>query len=289
MDGGDELPPCDLPDSQRDAVGCFPFDKFLELKGCKLPPDDGRPLCFGMSVEVRDKHGHLLDGDHDPAGAGGCDHRDTPEWKAEHPGQPAAPKRAAPKKEAPVESEVQQVEAPVLLASVTPEEKPALPTTESVGVDTAIAQAKSLVPGGHDASPALMIGGAATLAVVGAAIKFGPQLLKARAERAERDHELQMKKMEMEKEKQEKQEDQHQQCSAARGLLEAKVSDLSSKLEAAAARAERAEELAKKAAEEASNKGGASIAGVDSEELIQRLEKLEKAAKPAGKPGPKKR
>jgi hypothetical protein len=38
----------------------------------------------GSPITVTDKHGHILDGDWDPKGKDGCDHRDTPEWKREH-------------------------------------------------------------------------------------------------------------------------------------------------------------------------------------------------------------
>jgi hypothetical protein len=108
--------------------------------------------------------------------------------------------------------------------ALAPPEAPVV-TTPVVGVDAAVAQAKSLLPA--DASPALLVGAAAGFAVLAAAFKMGPKFLKARAEKAEQEHELEMRRLELEEKKVEqdskKQDDSHQQCSTARGLLEARV------------------------------------------------------------------
>jgi hypothetical protein len=140
-------------------------------------------------------------------------------------------------------------------------------TVATVGVDQAVSQVKSLIPAGSDASPALMIGGAAILAVVGAAIKFGPSMLKARAEKAEREHEAKMKQLEIEEKKSEKQEDQHQQCNASRLALEAKVGALASQVESLSGKVEK------------SGSSSLSLGDMDSEELVEKLEKHDKAIK----------
>lgn len=145
-------------------------------------------------------------------------------------------------------------------------------TVATVGVDQAINQVKSLVPAGHDASPALMIGGAAVLAIVGAAIKFGPSMLKARAEKAEREHETRMKQLELEEKKAEQKDDQHQQCNASRLALELKLNDLSAKVDILNSRHKETESAK------------LSLSNDDVEELNERLEKLEKKLKIKNKP-----
>lgn len=230
---------------------------------CRLP---NREMTIDMPSDIVDKHGHVLDGDHDPRGHGGCDHRDTPEWKAEHPKtkvhRPAEPAKIDPPQ--PEQQEHQMSEHA---------EQAAPATTETVGVDAAVSQVKALIPGGHDASPALMIGGAAILAVVGAAIKLGPGMLKARAEAKEREHEVQMKKLELEEKKAEEQEDQHSKCSAARGALELRVSGIEKRLDEVAAEAKKA----------VSSAASFDVDGFDPAALEKRLAKLEKAQKAAPK------
>jgi|GEM_PF-3395068 len=277
MDGGTERPPCNWPEELKNVNGCYPFRMFLEMKDCDPPGPDAGPICFDMAMTIHDKHGHELDGDHDPLGSHGCEHRDTPEWKAEHRHQPKP-------KEKPMEP--MKDEVPTMLA-LNESAAPAVPTTATVGVDQAVAQVKSLVPA--DASPALLVGGAAGLAIIGAAIKFGPSVLKARAERAERDHELQMKKLEMEKEKQEKQEDQHQKCSAERMALEARLVSTQSQADAAVRELASIKSQLEDVVRRQEGAKSVDLGDFDPGELEERLAKLEKLAKPAGKPGPKKK
>jgi len=266
----DNRPPCDLPTDRS-----LTFGDLL-----RIPPDCRIDLPSGTSfigsTEIADKHGHVLDGDFDPKGHRGCNHKDTPEWRAEHPQiRRKAVKRAewdagtpdvgAPEEEPPMSDAVQQQEAPK--------------TTESIGVDAAVAQVKTLVP--TDASPALMIGGAAALAVIGAAIKLGPGMLKARAEARERDHELQMKKLELEEKKSEdRSEDEHKACSVARGALELRVTGVEKRLDEVAAEAKKAVAS-----------GPSFGENFDPESIEDRLARLEKAAKAnkAAKPAARKR
>jgi hypothetical protein len=247
--------------------------------------------------EISDKHGHKLDGDYDPRGHGGCDHRATPEWKAEHPKHAVGtPKMATPTEDNTEPDNMSEKtaiivnEAPVSPETTSITQIPAPPvTTATVGVDAAVGQIKALLPAGADASPGLLIGGAAGLAVVGAAVKFGPGLLKARAERLaqekERDHEERMKKLEIEEKKAEKSEEQHGQCNASRLALEARVAAAEQK---SATLEARLIEVAAKA-EKAVSSAPSFTGDFDPEGLEARLKKLEKALKPAATPAKKKR
>lgn len=251
----DNRPECQLPD------GPLTWGVLAKLGDCRIPiPEEG--ITIQVPSEIRDRHGHVLDGDHDPKGHDGCDHRDTPEWKAEHP---------RPKKE---KTMAETTQKPADHAEHAAAEQPAPQTTETVGVDAAVSQVKSLVPA--DASPALLIGGAAVLAVIGGALKFGPSVLKARAEARERDHELQMKKLELEEKKSEdRSEDEHSKCSAARGALELRVAGVEKRLDEVASAAKKAVSSLPQFDED-----------FNPEAIEKRLAKLEKAAK---KTAPKKR
>lgn len=248
-----------------DDAGYVSFREVRVNAECPLPP-----FIAGFAIEevIVDKHGHELDGDHDPRGAGGCDHRDSPEWKAEH--------ARTPHKEHPVEqtNESTTDTTPVMLAV---NETPAAPvaTTATVGVDEAIGQVKSLVPEGT--SPGLLIGGAALLAVVAAAIKLGPGILKARTETAEREHEREMEKLKLERERQDKQDDQHAKCSVERAALEAQLAQTKETLAALRARIDAVESKAS----EKSSGSSVDLGDFDPEALEQRLVKIERALKPA--------
>lgn len=246
-----------------DSQGFVTLDEIIANQGCPLP-DGIHGFFVGQSIV--DKHGHELDGDHDPHGKGGCDHRDTPEWKAEH----RKHKRHKMEKH---DETTTTTPAPILLASNDTGAPIAATTTATttatVGVDQAIGQIKSLLPAGTDASPGLLVGGAAGLAVVGAAIKFGPSVLKAR-------HEAKMKSLEIEEKKAEQQEEQHGKCSVERAALEVRVTQAQASLSAMSARLDdilaRLEALAQKPMPE--------MPEIDVDELEARLAKLEKALKP---------
>lgn len=170
--------------------------------------------------------------------------------------------------------EIEQ-EEPALVLLAANEAAPAAPPVESVGVDAAIGQVRSLVPAGADVGAGTLIAGAALLAVTGAAIKLGPQALKARAEAAERQHEIEVERLRLEREKAERQDDQHRSCAAERAALEAKVSALES----------RVSDVADKAQSGGGN--GASLGNFDPEDLEERIAKLEKLLKAAAKAKPK--
>ena len=281
MDTADDRPECKLPE------GPLTWGDLAKMPDCRIPVPEGG-LTINVPSEIHDKHGHALDGDHDPHGAHGCGHRETPEWKAEHP-RPSKPKIDPPTTpavpEAPMAEHNEHQELTVPAPSVPV-------TTETVGVEAAVAQVKSLLP--HDASPTVMIGGAAALAIVGAAMKMGPGILKARAEARERDHEARMKELELrENEKKDSKEDDHKGCAAARGALELRVSGIDSKVSDLGSKVDGVEkkldEVASKI-EKAVSSGPQFDGDFDPEDLEKRLSAIEKSVRPAksSKP-PKKR
>jgi len=248
--------------------------------GCSLPDNIKG---FASHVVVKDKHGHELDGDFDPHGRHGCNHRDSPEWKAEHMSKKQhkhqkSQQEAAPMSDILLPTPENTNIAPPLVLLANNETPPPASTIPSVGVDQAVAQVKQLLPAGADASPALLIGGAATLAVIGGAIKFGPQMLKARAEKAEREHEEKMKQLEIEQQKadQQKQDEQHGKCSVERAALEVRLAEVQSSLCDAAAKIE---QLAEKL-EAVNQPENAAAPDIDVSSLEQRIHKLEEAVKP---------
>lgn len=273
---------------------CLSFRQFFDLAnaGCVLP----NGLCISTAVRIEDRHGHELDGDYDPLGHHGCQHKDTPEWKRAYREAREALHR---KKDLTMSTEattttVTPVPTTLATSVASPAPMVAAPaapqTTATVGVDAAVGQIKALLPAGADASPGLLIGGAAGLAVVGAAVKFGPGLLKARAERLaqekEREHEEKMKRLEIEEKKSEKSEDQHGQCNAARLALEARVAAAEQKNSALEAKLI---EVAAKAEKAVSSAPSMDLGDFDPEDLEDRLKKLEKALKPAAPAAKKKR
>jgi hypothetical protein len=225
-----EDPSCVWPEDQRDANGCYPVRLFINATGgCEIKAG----TCFSLETDVEE-----------------------PMKKHKH--------KEEIKVEPPVVEEASAAE-PIVADTVSMTAVPEAPvTTATVGVDTAIAQMKALVPPGTD--PGLMVGGAAGLAMLGAAVKFGPGMLKARAER---QHEEKMKQLELEEKKVEKSDSGHESCSVQRAALEARLMALVAKLEQVEAR------LA------AIQQREPAAVVVDTDELEERLEKLEKALKPA--------
>lgn len=244
--------PCSFPPLADG--GCYPLDALVAQPDCALEVG----TCFSFAVQIEDEHGHPLDGDFDPKGSHGCKHDEpAPTWRQAHR------RRDTPTMDTPTPP-------PPLLASAEAAES--LPTTATVGVDAAIGQVKSLVPA--DASPSLLIAGAALLALVGAAIKFGPGVLKAQTEKAERAHELEMEKLRLERERREQQEDQHQKCSTERLALEAKLAQAQGQLDALRIRLDEVGAKAEKA-------GAASLDldAFDLEEFAAWRAKVDKAIK----------
>ena len=230
------------------------------LPACKLPaaptlhdlitlPSDcavEEGTTFIVREQIVDAHGHVLDGDHDPMGSGGCQHE---EGKMK--------KHKAPEVEPVVEP------LPVQPAPVTATLPPVVGvTTASVGVaDNAISEVKSLVPADGNANMITV-----ALAVVGVA--GGGAAWKFYQSHSKNKHEEAMKRLEIEEQRSQKQDDQHQACNASRMALEAKVATLTAKVE------------------ELSSKGSGSsfdLGDFDPEELEQRLKKLEESLKQKAK------
>lgn len=252
-------PTCQFPPETVDSTGCVPFEAFARAAqlDCELPAG----LCFTFEQVVKDKHGHTLDGDFDPKGHAGCDHRDTPEWQAEHPikekkmskKQHEEPKHEAPKHEeaAPVAA-MQEVAADKLKA-----------VTEQPAAQTAAAELSGII--GQDITGMQVVMALVAVGGGGAAWKFYRQRSKEKHE--ERMAELDAHKPEK---KESKKKDDHGSCAAARVALEARV---------AAAEAKSASLEAKLAEMEKKSAKSVEFDGFDPEDAEERIERLEKALK----------
>ena len=177
--------------------------------------DDGR-CRYSVSLSIRDEFGHLLDGDWDSKGAHGCQHRDTPEWKAAHARR------------------VAQKEMPVDEAQHQPTEALAIAQAESHGVQAEVGVPDDLsfdlskvLPGNGTLSPlAATLGG---LAIVGGvALKVVPSWLRGRTEMATQRLALKAKRMELEQKSKDQQQSgdcvsRHAACLAAIATLEERI------------------------------------------------------------------
>ena len=236
-----------------DKEGLAPADSIVPGEGCD-PPKGFKGFVIG--AQIVDEHGHLLDGDWDPKGRNGCQHTDTPEWKAAH--------RKVHHKEK-VMADVVEVPAPAPVP-----EAPA--TVASVGAPDLLGQVQQLMPKDGNATGVTAV--LAALVVVGGLLyKLGPNLLKARNER-------EMKKLEIEEKKLEQQNDQHQACTAARVALEGRVTQL-------AARIEQVDAMCSSISHKVEETSISFGEGSSPEEIVERLEALE--AKSAKKATPKKK
>lgn len=217
------------------------------------------PFEFAIPMTIVDKHGHTLDGDFDPKGAGGCDHRDTPEWKAEHPR----------KKEKKMAKETEKPQA-IVQEPVAPMPELPAPLAEKTKAlvempQTATAELSGII--GKDVSGPQVAMAVVAVAGGGAAWKFYQQRQKLK-------HQERMAEIENERHKNEqKQDDSHQKCATERATLLARV---------AAAEA-KAEEIARKLEQMKSESGSIGLDGFDPDDLEQRIAKLEKALKPSKK------
>jgi hypothetical protein len=233
-----ELPRCKLPvtPTLRDLV-TLPNDCVVE-----------EGTAFIVREKIVDSHGHVLDGDHDPLGNGGCQHEERKMKKHKTP-----------------EVEPTPEPLPVQPAPMTATMPPVVgATTASVGVaDNAISEVKSLMPADGNANMITVALAVVGVAGGGAAIKLYQNMVKSK-------HDEAMKRLEIEEQRTQKQDDQHQACNAARAALEARVATLGAKVE----------ELATKPSSSGSS---FDLEGFDPEELEQRLKKLEESLKAKGK------
>lgn len=185
-----------------------------------------------IGTETVDEYGHKTDGDNDPQGMHGCKHTDTPEWKAHH-------KRKEVKMKA---EETVVVPAPA-------EAAPTKAIVEVPAAPSAADLSKIAADAGGGSAGLLM----AALAVLGG----GGAIWKYLNSRDKQKHEERMAEIE-----QKGKDDQHKQCNVARAALDAKVTELESKLA----------KIEKKSM-------SLSMGDFDPEELEDRLKKMEKQMK----------
>jgi hypothetical protein len=217
------------------------------------PPfvERGADCVLVLGSAIVDKHGHPLDGDSDPKAKDGCDHRDTPEWKAEH--------RNKGRKEHHMAE--QQQEQPVIAQ--------AQPTTTKaeVGMPPAFDLSKVIPADGAISPMAATLGALAILA--GVALKVVPSWMKSQAEMATKRLELKSKRMELEHQskRDEKGGDcasRHAACLASLSAIEDRLVTLETKADGLAHEVEAAKHSA----------SSLSFDGDDGD--IDRLEALEK-------------
>lgn len=205
---------------------------------------------FAVREQIVDAHGHVLDGDHDPLGHGGCQHDE----EGRPMKKPKVPEPDPTQEPLPVQPTPVAVTMPPVVGA----------TTATVGVaDNAISEVKTLMPAGGDASMVTVALAAIGVAGGGAAWKFYQSHSKNK-------HDEAMKRLEIEEQRTQKQDDQHQACNASRVALEAKVATLTAKVD----------ELASKPAPTGSS---FDLSEFDPEELEARLKKLEESLKAKGK------
>lgn len=173
---------------------------------------------FSVSMGIVDEFGHPLDGDADPKGKHGCQHTDTPEWKAAH----------RPRKKAVTEKtmdEQLQPEAPADAAPAAPA------TVASVGSDDSqLFNLGVLMPkDGQVSSLTVVLAGLAIAG--GVALKLVPPWLKSRGEMAAKRMELKAKRLELEqKSKDDKKEGD---CNTRHLACEMRVSALTDRIKLA--------------------------------------------------------
>ena len=244
------------------------------------PPDGWRGLT--VSSTIMDVHGHELDGDYDPKGEGGCDHRDTPEWQAEHQGDRREPSKMPPKNVPALDPELEEA-APATHDPLVEPVKAAAPTVASVAQVVDTVDVSKFLPAGTDSGLVAVL--LAALAIGGVAVKFVPNFLKTRAEKAKLEHEQRMKELELQSDNQKRDDDREQKCASRNAELLAKVTVLEGKIAPLESRVVEAEARAAKAEEAASKAGGASIdfAGDELEDKLEtfskRITKIETALK----------
>ena len=202
-----------------------------------------------LPVTIVDKLGHLLDGDYDPKAKDGCDHRDTPEWKAAHR------THRATKKENRMDEIKQQIEVGPRAPSVT---------TALVGIPDAPPDVMALIPKDGSASVVTVL--LALVVTAGAvAWKFGPGWMEAKREREAKQAELEEKKIDQ-------QSSQHIDCKTARDQIEYKVASVESQVSGLSVRVN---ELASKV----EHQGSLAVGGDDLAERVGKIEKAIKALK----------
>jgi len=222
-------------------------DLRLDSPPCALPEG-----LRGWVAQERlvDEYGHEVDGDGVDYR---CQHRDTPEWKADH-------RKHRAKQSAPKEKPMDEVKLPEVVPPVP------VVTTASVGVpNDAPPDVMALIPKDGSASVVTVL--LALIVMAGAiAWKFGPGWMEAKREREAKQAELEEKKLDQ-------QSSQHVDCKVARDDLAAKVASVESMASSLSARID---ELGSKVEQQ----GSLAVGGDD---LAKKVGKLEKALKALAK------
>lgn len=213
----------------------------------------GNDCVLVLQSNIVDKHGHSLDGDHDPKGKNGCDHRDTPEWKAEH--------RNKGRKESHMADEAQQ---PSVIA---PSEPVGVKATKAEVGAPAFDLSKVLPADGAISPLAATLGALAILS--GVALKVVPSWLKSNAEMATKRLELKAKRIELEH--QSKRDEKGGDCASRHAACLAALSAIEDRLVALETKADGlAHEV------EAAKRSASSLSFDGDDGDIDRLEALEK-------------
>ena len=247
---------CVFPKEALTEDGCVlfsTFEKVLSETNCRVEAG----TCFVFVQEIHDKHGHKLDGDWDPEGRDGCNHRETPEWRAEHKREKKMSKEA--KHEEPKHEEALAVPAPAAIQEQATEKLKAVTEQPAAMASSAAGELSGII--GHDVSGMQVVMAIVAVAGGGAAWKFYQQRQKLK-------HEETMERMKHERKQQ---DDSHKQCDVARTALEARVAAAEQKNAALEAKLA---EVEKKA-----SKGGLDFDGFDPDDVQEEIEKLKKAVK----------
>ena len=176
--------------------------------GCTLPEGFKG---FTAPVAIYDDLGHKLDGDYDPHGKNGCQHKETAEWKAHHKVRKAHRK---------VQKERKMAEHEV--TATLPDRHPELVAAAEQPANS-LADIQKLVPADGNVTGMTVALAVVGVAGSGALVKFYRDWQKSK-------HEENMKRLEIEEKKADKQDDSHQKCAVERIALEARISDLDAKL-----------------------------------------------------------
>lgn len=218
---------------------------------CPPPFVEQRGDCvLVLQSSVVDKHGHPLDGDSDPKGKNGCDHRDTAEWKREHRNKGREKHMAEQQQEQPVIAQAQ----------------PAA-TKSEVGAPAAFDLSKVIPADGAISPMAATLGALAILS--GVALKVVPSWLKSKADMATKRLELKAKRMELEHEA--KRDQKGGDCASRHAAALAAVAALEERLASVEGQAS---ELAAEVASAKHEASSLSFDGGDSAD-VDRLSKLE--------------
>ena len=153
----------------------------------------------------------------------------------------------------------------------------AAPTIAAVAQVADTVDIAKFLPAGNDSGLVAVL--LAALAIGGAAVKFVPNFLKTRAEKAKLEHEQRMKELELQADNQKRDDEKDEKCAARNAELTVKVGMLESKvapLEARVADTEVRLAGVEAKVEEAASKTAEPSIQVDAEDVSEKLETFSK-------------